>query len=246
MTGLETKRYEMLDRVRQFGDANADLFPASSLAREQFAALGAAVTELTAFAVTKMAAAREGSRQKVVARQALRDRLETIALTGRAMAQDVPALGDTFRLPESQTDQALLTTGRLFAEQGERLKADFIAHAMPPTFVADLNKAVADFEAAIHNRSNGKAHSTAVRQCIKDALATGTAAAVRLDAMVANHLRGDSMVTARWARDRRVERPRRRSQAPASDSVSADPTPAASPDPGAVSATAATATANAS
>ena len=63
-----------------------------------------------------------------------------------------------------------------------------------------------------HNRSNGKADSAAVRQCIKDALATGTAAAVRLDAMVANHLGGDSMITARWTRDRRVER--RRPQLP--------------------------------
>ncbi len=230
MTSMETKRYEMLDRVREFGDAHAELFPASSLAREQFAVVGAAVKELSAYAVTKMSAAHEGTRQKAATREALRDRLEAVALTGRAMALTVPALGDTFRLPESQTDQALLTTGRLFAEQGERLKADFIAHAMPATFIADLNKGVADFEAAIHNRSNGRAHSTAVRQCIKDALATGTAAAARLDAMVTNHLKGDSMITARWRRDRRVERPRRRSQEPAADAPVAASKPAAPAD----------------
>src|SRR5204863_6706421 len=108
------------------------------------------------------------------------------------------------------------------------------AHAMPTTFIADVNTAVADFEASIHNRSNGKADSAAVRQCITDALATGTAAAVRLDAMVANHLGGDAMITARWKRDRRVERPRRRSQGPPADSPVADPTPATSPDLGAV------------
>ena len=95
MTSMETKRYEMLDRVRESGDAHADRFPASSLAREQFAAV--AVKELSAYAVKKMSAAHEGSRQKAAARRALRDRLEAVALTGRAMAQTMPALGDTFR-----------------------------------------------------------------------------------------------------------------------------------------------------
>ena len=69
MTSMETKRYEMLDRVREFGDAHADLFPESSRAREQFAAVGAAVKELSAYAVKKMSAAHEGSRQKAAARQ---------------------------------------------------------------------------------------------------------------------------------------------------------------------------------
>ena len=70
MTSMETKRYEMLDRVREFGDAHADRFPASSLAREQFAAVAVAVKELSAYAVKKMSAAHEGSRQKTAARPA--------------------------------------------------------------------------------------------------------------------------------------------------------------------------------
>lgn len=234
MTSMETKRYEMLDRVREFGDAHADLFPASSLAREQFAAVAAAVTELSAFAVKKMSAANEGTRRKAAARQTLRDRLEVVALTGRALAQTTPGLEDTFRLPRPQADQALLTTGRLFAEKATPLEAEFIAHAMPATFIADLNTAVAEFEAAIHHRSSSLADSAVVRQCITHTLAAGTAAALRLDAMIANHLAGDPTITARWTRDRRVEWPRRRSQPSASEAPVAEPTPATSPDAGTV------------
>ena len=38
----------------------------------------------------------------------------------------------------------------------EALKAEFLAHAVSETFIADLTKAVDDFEAAIQNRENGK------------------------------------------------------------------------------------------
>ena len=38
----------------------------------------------------------------------------------------------------------------------EALKAEFLAHAMSETFIADLTKAVDDFEAAIQKRENGK------------------------------------------------------------------------------------------
>ena len=41
MAAIETRRYEMLVRVRDFGDAHGDLFPTSSLAREQFTAVAA-------------------------------------------------------------------------------------------------------------------------------------------------------------------------------------------------------------
>ena len=37
MTSIETRRYEMFVRVRDFGETHGNLFPESSVAREQFA-----------------------------------------------------------------------------------------------------------------------------------------------------------------------------------------------------------------
>ena len=215
MTNSETRRYEMLVRIRGFGEAHTDLFPKSSLAREQFAAVAAVVKELSAHAVAKMSAAREGRGPKTAARAVLLERLEAVALTGRAMAQNTPGFGDKFRLPDPQSDQALITAGRLFAREADAFKRAFVAHAMPSSFIDDLNQAVDEFESAIHERESGKAESAAARACIKTTLATGTAAVVRLDAMVTNHLRDDPKMMAIWKRERRVGNPARRRSAPA-------------------------------
>ena len=47
MTTIETRPYEMLVRVRDFGEAHRDRFPASSVAGQAFATVGEAVTLVT-------------------------------------------------------------------------------------------------------------------------------------------------------------------------------------------------------
>jgi hypothetical protein len=221
----------MLVRVRDFGEAHAALFPKSTVAQEQFAAVAEAVKTLGEHAVTKMSAAREGKSPKAAARLALIDQLETLAFTGRAMAQDNPDLADKFRVPHPQPDQALITAGRLFAKDAEALKAEFLAHAMPETFIADLMKTVDDFEAAIQEREKGKAASAGVRASIKDALSGGMAAVARLDAIVTNHLGDNPKTMAVWKRERRVASSTRRRGASSTNSETpAGPaTPAADP-----------------
>ena len=47
MTGIERRQYEMLVRVRNFGEANRALFEPSPVAQQAFASVGAAIAELT-------------------------------------------------------------------------------------------------------------------------------------------------------------------------------------------------------
>jgi hypothetical protein len=82
-------------------------------------------------------------------REALRGELEALARTARAMEAGTPGLEDKFVLPDKPGDQELLTAGRLFARDAEPFKAQFIAHAMPQTFLADLARLVEEFDAAI-------------------------------------------------------------------------------------------------
>ncbi len=209
MTAIETRRYETLVRVRDFGNTHGDRFPESTLAREQFTTVSAAVKELSAFAVKKMAAKQEGKRTKAIAREALHDRLESIAITARAIAQDTPGFEDRFHVPRPRTDQGLLTAGRLFARDAEAVKGQFLAHAMPETFVADLLELVDTFEQAIREREAGKGGQTAARASMNAALESGTAAVQKIAAMVNNHLRDDPETTALWRSVRRIGHPRR-------------------------------------
>ena len=230
MAANETRRYEMLVRVRDFGDTHGDLFPTSSLARDQFTAVAAAVKVLSEYSVRKMSAKQEGKRTKGLAREALNDRLESMVRTARAIARDTPGFEDRFHIPSPRTDQALLTAGRLFARDAEMIRDPFLAHAMPQTFVADLLEVVDTFERAIHDRDAGKGGQTAARASMDAALASGTAAVQKLDAMVTNHLRDDPATDALWRSIRRIGHPRRtRAKASASPPVPSAPTPTATP-----------------
>ena len=86
MNAVQSRRYEMLVRVRDFGDAHADLFQESSLAQQTFAAVAEAVEQLNAHTVSKLSAA-PGMTPKVMARADLQDRLEAISQTARVIAE---------------------------------------------------------------------------------------------------------------------------------------------------------------
>ncbi len=232
---IETRRYEMLVRVREFGEAHGHLFPESSLAGEMFGTVGTAVKELSEHAVSKMSTARGGRSTRTLAREALLDRLETISRTARAIGEDTAGLVDKFELPDPPTDQALLTAGRLFARDGEEFKGQFIAHAMPPAFLADLAHLVERFEEAIRGREADRDENTAARASIEAALTSGFAAVKKLDVLVANRLHDDPVVMAVWKRDRRVAYPWRTKAAAATPAPAVSPpapaVPAATPAP---------------
>ena len=118
MDTLNTRRYEMLVRVSNFGAAHANIFPAESLGGQTFAATKAAATSLgqhTAAQMSSRGAAAEALRAKVAARERLDTALNVIRRTSRALALDTPGLDSKFRHPGTQSEQALLATARAFS-----------------------------------------------------------------------------------------------------------------------------------
>jgi hypothetical protein len=211
MNTIETRQYEMLVRVRDFGKAHRDLFPTPSPGRQAIAAVEAAVTELSRHAELKMSSqgpARDGGERRQTARTAVREQIHAISRTAALMAEDKPDLAERFRLPKARTDQALLTAGRLFVRDSETFEAEFLARGMPSSFRADLNTAIERFEHALRGRDAGRAEQTAARAGIGAAFESGLAAVQHLDVIVANRLRGDAVTMAVWERERRVQYPK--------------------------------------
>jgi hypothetical protein len=231
MNMLVTRRLEMLVRVRDFGAAHRDLFPASTLGGKMFVTVGSAVTALSEQAASQLSGrgtARGGASSKAVARAALRDSLDAISRTARALALDNPGLDDKFRLPRSQADQALLSAGRAFAHDARPLAKEFIAHDMPTNFLTELNADLQEFEQAIREHAVGKDTHIAARAGIDTAMEAGLTAVQRLDAIVANRLREDPTTVAVWDSARHVERTAR--------TKNAAPTPLPAPAPATASA----------
>jgi len=226
MNAIERRQYQMLLRVRDFGDSFGGRFPPSSVARDNFAAVAAALKELDAQDVAHMAASLSARAQrKDLARQALLARLQAISQTARVLGQDQSGVLQQFEVQAQPTDPTLLTTGRKFARDAEAFSSQFIAHGMPVTFLADLNALVDRFESALRDRGLGREATRAARLTTRATAAAGLAAVRSLDAVVNNHLAGDEVARAVWARERRIVYPRRTDAMPAPAPVPAAPEP---------------------
>jgi hypothetical protein len=237
MTTLDVNRYSMFVRVTEFGAAHRDRFPAAGPAGQLFAAISQAVDQLGAHVIAQAAgkgAARDGDLSKAAARDALRQALDAIARTARALDTGTPGLGGKFQLPSSRNDHELTTAAHLFGRQAAPLKAEFVAHGLPKTFLADLQAALDAFERATQDRFGARQTGAAARAGIRTAVGSALGALGRLDAIVLNTLRDEPTLLAAWTSARHVTKPRTGGErAPAAASPVTPAVPAApSPDAG--------------
>jgi len=214
----DTRRYEMLVRVRDFGAAHADLFPADSLGGQMFAAVGAAVataSQQAAAQVSSAGALRGARRAKAAARAELRTTLGAVRKTVRAVAVETPGLEGKFVVSSVNGTQAFVAGARAFAQEAQAIAPPLVAHGLPATFVDDLEATIAAFEATLRDHAAAVQSRVAARTALEAAIAAGVAAFQRLDAIVSNRLRDDPAAYARWERARHVEKvPRTRNRAP--------------------------------
>lgn len=209
MNNVFTRRFEMFLRVRQFGAERAGSFSTGSLGGEQFAAVSEAVEALNAEATSQASgksSVQQATASRTDARENLRESMQAITRTARAMALDTPGLENKFRMPRSGSDQALLNTARAFATDATPLKAEFIRHEMTASFLEDLKADIADLERAMGGQNTGRDVQVTATASIDQTVERGMDAVRRLDAIVRNKFRDDQATLAAWAHARHVER----------------------------------------
>jgi len=190
MNTRDTRRYEMLVRVREFGAAHADSFPSSTPGGQAFATVAAAVDQLSQHASVQFegrTSIREATTTKAAARAALQEDLDAIARTARVLAADTRGLDDKFP-PPRRKDVDLLTTGRTFLREAAPLAPQFIAHYLPEDFLTDLESDLREFEAAINEGHAGRdMHATAAAE-VEAGMESALEAVRHLDVLVPNRL----------------------------------------------------------
>jgi hypothetical protein len=150
-------RLELFQRVEQFDLDYASSIPEVSHAASLFKVVAAAITEIegkAAAQATEVGSAKGTITTKALARNHLQDAVEEINRTARAISMTLPGVLDKFRMPSSDSDQALLTAARAFAINAEPLKAEFIKRSLAETFLTDLGQATAEFEGKIGDRDS--------------------------------------------------------------------------------------------
>jgi hypothetical protein len=224
MNHHESRRYEMLRRVRDFGLAHAADFPASALGGSLFAAIGATIAEIEQAASTQTSSAgssRQGTESKDLARETLLDEMEAVTVTARAMALENPGLEKKFRIPRNASDQDVLTTARAFLADATPLADEFIRHEMPADFLDQLRDAIAELEQALSERNHQREGQVSSTAALGVVIARGMKQVKQLNAVVRNKYRNDAATLAGWTSASHVEQPRRKASAP--DAPPAEP-----------------------
>lgn len=217
MTDEEIRRAEMLGRVRDFGREHAASFPAAGLGAQKFAAISALVDELELHGTAQSAgggAARSSAGAKKAAREEVRRLLKKISATASVMESERPGISNSFRLPRTGSDQALVSAARAFVEAATPLKSEFIARELPASFIQDLNSALSAFENAVNLQNVSTEKRVAATAAVKNALARGMSLKRELDPIVRNKFEADPATLAAWTSASHVERAPKAKPAP--------------------------------
>ncbi|MBC8029203.1 MAG: hypothetical protein H7Z16_03755 [Pyrinomonadaceae bacterium] len=213
MNDNETRTHQMFLRLQSVGSQRSGDFAANSIGQQLYATLSAIITEVEGHAASEVSgtgASRQGTTTRRQAREALREDLEAISRTARAMAADVPGLDDKFRLPRGNNDQQLLSAARAFAADAVPFKAQFIAHELPADFLEDLAADIAAMEAAMSEQSGGLGHRVSAGAALDDAMDRGIEVKRKLDVIMKNKYANNPAVLAEWASASHTERAPRR------------------------------------
>ena len=227
MTKKAIPMYQMLLRVREFGGARRDLFPARSVAGKLFAAVGAVADALQQHDSHELVASggeQDAAASKVAARAALRRHVRAIART--AAVAETPELGAAFRVSLDCNDERLLAQARTLLQEAKPFAGTFVAHELPSNFLGQLQASVDAFERALRERASGRDRRVAARARFEASMDEGVRAIRRLNAIVPNKLNDDPTGIATWNLARRVDYGRVRRGAAATSGRTADPSSA--------------------
>jgi hypothetical protein len=109
-------------------------------------------------------------------------------------------------MPSSGVDQRLITAARAMAQEAAPHVDRFIAHGLPSSCLADLTAAADAFAVAIQEHAVAKESRASATVGVIQTIATGFAAAVRLDAIVKNLFAKDPETLAAWKAARHVSK----------------------------------------
>ena len=216
MNNKNIRFLEMFIRVRQFCASRANSFPADTRGGELLALIVAVITEMEGHASAQDSgkrAVKERTALKKAALKRVRQDLEAISRTARAMALAMPGLGDKFHMPSSFSAQALLIAARSFAADAGPLKTEFIRRGLAACFLEDLNAHIAALEEEINIKAQKTGARVAATVAVSDAAERGFNAVRELDAVVRNLFRDDPAALAEWESASHVERSTRHAAA---------------------------------
>ena len=204
MTREQRLRYDMLDRVRTFGNVHRDVFPETTGGGRAFAQVSDAVRAIEAHLARRVQARAEARKVKTTTREAVTRAMKALAATGRRAAVG-ETLVNPFRMPARRSATVVLSTARTFLGAAEQRQARFVELGMAPTFLDDFRALVDGLDEAIRLQRSSRSSRRQADGGLSTALARGMSACRDLDVTVPNVLANDAERLAAWAGARRID-----------------------------------------
>jgi hypothetical protein len=201
MNDREIRKYHMFIEVSDFATANTALFKSLPVAEELFATVSSIVNQLSEHAVAQVSGnstARKGASVKAILRDELRQDLQAISRTARAIAIKMDGFEDKFQVPRNGNDRLLINAARAFAADAAPFTTEFVKYGLADNFLEELNRDIELFENAFKEKITGKETRVSATAAIDEAIDQGMDAVRQLDAIVKNRFNNDSAKLAAW------------------------------------------------
>lgn len=229
MKDIDSRTHQMLVRSRDYMTQCIGDFVTSGAARQIHADLQAALADIeqhSAAHASSIGQARQGTRTRAEARDALQTDIEMIYQAARVMGMD-----GLFLRPALNNDENLLQAAGSYATNAVALKAQFMAHELPPDFLDALADDKTAFEAAISEQKNAVGDHISARREMEDALDRGVQAVRKFNGLVRVRYAHNPGKLAEWTAASHIERGPRSEKTPQPSPI--PPPPPVSPTPAA-------------
>lgn len=165
--------------------------------------LGAAADHLAAHAIEQDTRSRQGQAGTATLRRLVRtlklEYIRPIALTGRALFRDDPAVFTALRSPgRTRRPEALVAAAQAMANTAMQHTARFEAAGFPADFAERLRAAATRVADAVDQRAGDMARRAAATAAVRHEMSRGRAIMALLDAMVAPRFEGEPEMAAEW------------------------------------------------
>jgi hypothetical protein len=210
------RRREMFQRLTVFA-ANHTEIPATTVWPQAVNGVNSVIADLDDLVAAEESgrgAKFSGTASREDAREHLRDLVEAIVRTARAIGENKPAFDDAYRLPRQGSDRDLVDLALGIAQIAAPDKADFISHAMPADFLEDLDEAIATLQKTMTDQSKGNAGVKSAGVSIDDTVARGMAFRRQMNAVVRNFYRDNPAVLAEWETAYHIEKAPKKKKGP--------------------------------
>lgn len=222
MNDTDGLTHQMLVRSREAFAQCVNDFSEGGAARQLYADLQAviiAVEQKGAAFGTGRSDAKQGTQTINEARGNLLADLFSMREAGKVLGVE-----DKFPYPPRNNDEQLLQMAAVYATNALPLKAQLIAHELPPDFLEDLAADKAAFQSASAERLNAVGDHISARQELDDALARGVEIVRKLTSLMKVKYANNPGKLAEWTAATHIERAPKRAKPKPPDSPGS-PTP---------------------